>query len=71
MPNFSDSVFLRRGVKASAWIFLVSLVFAVVDALGWLILPHPFRIVIPMALVLSTLVGITLLVGMLGIPKKP
>ena len=41
------------------------------DALGWLVLPQPYRLAIPALLVGSTLMGIVLLSGAIGIPKNP
>ena len=62
---------LYRSLLAVGGVFLLSLGLAVLDGIGWLVLPQPFRIAIPIGLVLSVLLGIVLLSGAIGIPKKP
>lgn len=65
------SATLYRLLIASGVLFAVSLSLAVLDALGWLVLPQAIRPGIPIALVGSTLLGIVLLSGSIGIPKNP
>ena len=65
------SVRLYRLLLASGALFALSLALAVLDGVGWLVLPQPFRLAIPIALVLSAFLGIVLLSGAIGIPKKP
>lgn len=60
-----------RLLIASGVVFAISLVLALLDGFGWLVLPQPFRLVIPAALVVSMLLGIVLLSGSIGIPKNP
>lgn len=60
-----------RFLVATGVVFVLSLALALLDALEWLVLPQPVRPLIPVVLVLSTLVGIVLLSGSIGIPKKP
>ncbi|MEL6616552.1 MAG: hypothetical protein AAFQ43_12490, partial [Bacteroidota bacterium] len=60
-----------RSLVATGVVFILSLALAVLDALGWLVLPQTVRPAIPVVLVLSTLVGIVMLSGSIGIPKKP
>ena len=62
---------LYRLLLATGALFVFSLALAVLDGLGWLVLPQPFRLAIPVALVLSAFLGIVLLSGTIGIPKKP
>jgi hypothetical protein len=52
-------------------VFGVSLVLALLDGAGWFALPQPLRPALLVALVLSTLLGIVLLSGAIGMPKKP
>lgn len=62
---------LYRLLIASGVVFAFSLALAIVDALGWLVLPQAARPFIPIVLVASTLIGIVLLSGSIGIPKNP
>ena len=62
---------LYRLLLASGAVFAVSLALALADAFGWLVLPQPYRLIIPALLVASTLAGIVLLSGSIGIPKNP
>lgn len=60
-----------RLLIASGIVFVLSLTLALLDALDWLVLPQPVRPFIPIVLVASTLLGIVLLSGSIGIPKNP
>ena len=60
-----------RLLIASGVVFALSLALAIADALDWLVLPQAARPFIPVVLVASTLVGIVLLSGSIGIPKNP
>ena len=62
---------LYRFLLASGVVFAVSLVLALLDGTGLLVLPQPVRPFIPIALVLSTLVGIVILSGSIGMPTRP
>ncbi len=62
---------LFRLLIASGVVFALSLALALLDAMGWLVLPQPARPFIPVVLVASTLLGIVLLSGTIGIPKNP
>ena len=62
---------LYRLLVASGAVFGVTLVLVVLDAAAGVRLPQPVRPVLPAVLVLSLLVCITLLVGALGMPKRP
>lgn len=62
---------LYRLLVATGLTFAFSLSLATLDGLGWLVLPQPYRLAIPTALVLSAFLGIVLLSGAIGIPKKP
>ncbi|MEM1055983.1 MAG: hypothetical protein AAGI52_10690 [Bacteroidota bacterium] len=55
---------------ATGAVFALSLAMAVLDSLGWLVLPQPFRLAIPLALVLSAFFGIVMLSASLGSPAK-
>ena len=65
------SPFLYRLLVASGVVFAISLVLALLDGTGVLILPQLFRPAIPIALVLSTLVCIVILSGSIGMPTRP
>ena len=62
---------LYRLLIASGVVFVLSLALALLDAMGWLVLPQSVRPFIPVVLVGSTLLGIVLLSGSIGIPKNP
>lgn len=52
-------------------VFGLSLALALLDGAGWLVLPQVFRPAIPVGLVLSAFLGIVLLSGAIGTPKRP
>ena len=60
-----------RLLLATGATFAVSLVLALLDGAGWFVLPQPARPALLLVLVLSTLVGIVLLSGAIGMPKNP
>ena len=66
--------FLFRGFRAalrtSGIGFAVAFGLALLDGTGVLRLPQPFRSVIPWVMILAATVGITLLVGALGMPTR-
>ena len=62
---------LYRLLLATGLAFAFSLGLAILDGLGWLVLPQPYRLAIPTLLVLSAFLGIVLLSGAIGIPKNP
>lgn len=65
------SLRLYRLLLATGLVFGLSLVLALLDGAGWLVLPQPFRLAIPIGLVLSAFLGIVLLSGAIGTPKRP
>ena len=60
-----------RLLLATGAAFAVSLALVVLDGAGLYRLPQPLRPVLLGALVLSTLAGIVLLSGAIGMPKNP
>ena len=61
---------LYRALTVSGVAFAVSLALVVADALGWLVLPQPFRGALPWVLLASMFAGIVLLSGALGNPAR-
>ena len=61
---------LYRLLIATGLVFVFSLALAFLDGLGWLVLPQPFRLAIPIALVLSAFFGIVMLSASLGSPAR-
>ena len=75
LPSVSESdLFARRGfrilLRTCGLVFVVGLALVLLDALAGVQLPQPFRSALPWLLVISSGVGITLLVGALGTPKR-
>lgn len=62
---------LYRLLIATGLVFVLSLAMAVLDGLEWLVLPQPYRLAIPVALVASVFVGIVVLSAAIGTPKRP
>jgi hypothetical protein len=62
---------LRLGLRLAGATFAVALALVLLDVLAGVRLPVAVRPALPWALVGSTLVGVTLLVGALGMPKRP
>lgn len=60
----------RALLRASGLAFVVALALALLDAGAGVRLPQPFRAAIPWVLIVSATVGVTLLVGALGTPKR-
>ena len=60
----------RLALRAAGIGFALGLVLMLLDVLAGVQLPQPFRAGIPWLLVVSSGVGITLLVGALGTPKR-
>ena len=60
----------RLALRATGVGFTIGLVLLLLDVLAGIHLPQPFRAAIPWVLILSSGVGITLLVGALGTPKR-
>jgi len=60
----------RIGLRTSGIGFTVGLVLMLLDVLAGIQLPQPFRAGIPWLLIVTSGVGITLLVGALGMPKR-
>lgn len=65
------SLRLYRVLLAAGLVFGLSLILALLDGAGWLVLPQPFRLAIPVGLVLSAFLGIVILSGVIGTPKRP
>lgn len=61
----------RLLLRTSGIVFAVSLALVLLDALAGVRLPDAVRPALPWVLVASTLVGIVLLVGALGMPTRP
>ena len=62
---------LRLALRLAGASFAVSLALVLLDVLAGLRLPAAVRPALPWVLVAATLAGITLLVGALGMPKRP
>lgn len=62
---------LYRLLLATGFAFVLSLALAVLDGVGWLVLAQPFRLAIPITLVLSVFLGIVMLSAAIGMPKRP
>lgn len=62
---------LRLAFRLTGLVFFASLGLVFLDVLAGVRLPAAVRPALPWALVGATLVGITLLVGALGMPKRP
>ena len=62
--------FVDGQLDAADWARVVGLALVLLDALAGVQLPQPFRSALPWLLVISSGVGITLLVGALGTPKR-
>ncbi len=62
---------LRLALRVAGIAFVVSLALVLLDVLAGVRLPGAVRPILPWVLVLATLAGITLLVGALGMPKRP
>ena len=61
---------LRHGLNVSGVGFVVGLVLVLLDVTGVFRLPAPLRAALPWVWMAATLVGITLLVGALGMPGR-
>ncbi len=62
---------LRLALRVSGIAFAAALALVLLDVLAGIRLPHGLRTALPWLLVLSTLACITLLVGALGMPRRP
>ncbi len=62
---------LRLALRVAGVAFVASLALVFLDVLVGVRLPGAVRPFLPWALILATLAGITLLVGALGMPKRP
>ena len=62
---------LRLALRIAGLTFVASLTLVLLDVLAGVRLPAAVRPALPWVLVVSTLAGITLLVGSLGTPKRP
>ncbi len=62
---------LRLALRLAGIAFVASLALVFLDVLVGVRLPGAVRPLLPWVLILATLAGITLLVGALGMPRKP
>ena len=62
---------LRLALHVAGVSFALSLSLVLLDVLAGLRLPAAVRPLLPYVLVVATLAGITLLVGALGMPRRP
>ena len=62
---------LRLALRVSGIAFVAALALVLLDVLAGVQLPHVLRSALPWLLVLATLACITLLVGALGMPRRP
>ena len=60
----------RIALRASGIGFAIAFGLALLDGAGVLRLPQPFRGAVPWVMILTATVGITLLVGAIGMPKR-
>ncbi|GAB5534065.1 MAG: hypothetical protein Rubg2KO_03140 [Rubricoccaceae bacterium] len=60
----------RLALRTTGIGFALGLALVLLDTLAGVPLPQPFRSALPWVLILSSAVGITLLVGSLGTPKR-
>ena len=60
----------RTALRTSGIGFAVAFGLALLDGTGVLRLPQPFRGAVPWVMILTATVGVTLLVGALGMPKR-
>ena len=62
---------LRAALRVAGYTFAVSLALVLLDVLAGIRLPAAIRPALPWALVAATLAAVTLLVGALGMPRRP
>ena len=62
---------LRAALRLAGVSFVVALALVLLDVLAGIRLPEAVRPALPWVLVAATLASITLLVGALGMPKRP
>ena len=61
----------RTLLRTCGAVFVIALVLALLDMLWGVQIPQPFRASIPWVLIVSSAVGTVILVGSLGMPKRP
>lgn len=62
---------LRLALRTSGLAFVAALALVLLDVLAGVRLPPAVRPALPWVLVLATMAGITLIVGAIGMPRRP
>jgi hypothetical protein len=62
---------LRLALRVSGIVFVTALALVFLDVLAGVRLPAAVRPALPWVLVAATMAGVTLLVGALGMPRRP